>query len=144
MQDLLKWFDLKSAIIGAIVMGTIVGLINSGHGVTPAMIAAAKQAVYTFFFAGLIVQFCRYLAAFNIPTIQAISLATLLPTVVTAILIVLVHYSKGTPEPFLSSLPAVLIGVVAYFIVSRNVIVELKEAEPAKATASPAAAPKTG
>ena len=37
-------YDLRSALIGAALMGTIVALINLSHGLTPALTAAAKQA----------------------------------------------------------------------------------------------------
>ncbi len=116
------WFDLKSAIIGSLLMGTVVGLINYSHGLTPALTSAGKQAAYTFFFAGLIMQYCRWLAERDLPPWATIALATLWPTVITVILVFMLHSFRGTPEPVLSTIPPGLMGMSAYFLVSRNIV----------------------
>jgi len=126
-RRILQWFDLKSAIFGAIIMGVIVGLINSGHGLLPALTAAAKQAGYTFFVAGLIMQHCRWLAARKLAPAQAIALATLLPTIITVALVYTLHSFKGTPEPFWSTVPVAILGLVSFFLMSRNLV---SEAQP--------------
>ena len=53
-----SWFDPRAGAAAALVMGSLVALINASHGALATATAAGKQAVYTFFFAGLITQFC--------------------------------------------------------------------------------------
>jgi hypothetical protein len=105
-------------------MGSIVGVINASYGLLPASYAAAKQGAYTFFFAGLIMQFCRWLALRDYPPAQAIFLATAIPTAVTGTLIVSLHVFSGTPAPLLSSLPPVTLGLISFFILSRSLVFE--------------------
>jgi hypothetical protein len=121
---LLQWFDLKSAIIGALLMGTIVGLINSAHGVQPALAAAVRQGTYTFFFAGLIMQHCRWLATFRLRAWLAISVATLWPTIVTVVLVYSMHRFRGTAEPEWSAVPPAVLGGLSFFLVSRKLVME--------------------
>jgi hypothetical protein len=121
-KRLLLWFDIKSGLIGAFVMGSLVGLINSAHGLAPALTAAAKQGAYTFFFAGLIMQHCRWLAARNLQPYAAIALATLWPTLVTIVLVYTLHSFKGTPEPVWSSVPPGVLGCLSFFLVSRQLV----------------------
>lgn len=128
---ILNWFDLKSAIIGTLMMGTAIGLINSAHGLSPALTAAGKQGAYTFFFAGLIMQFCRWLAARPVSTPAAIAMATFIPTLITLVLVFTLHSFRGTPEPVLSTLPPVSIGLISFFLVSRKLIKEAQEAQDA-------------
>jgi hypothetical protein len=118
------WFDVKSAILGAILMGTAVGAINSGHGFGPALIAAAKQSAYTFFVAGFIMQLSRWLAMRDQPPAVAISLAVFVPTSLTAVLVFILHSMKGTPEPLWSTVPVVSFGLIAFFLVSRKLVAE--------------------
>jgi hypothetical protein len=117
-----QWFDLKSAILGALVMATAVGLVNSGYGMAPALTAAAKQAAYTFFVAGFILQWCRWLALRNLAPVYAVILATLLPTLITVLMVYTLHSYKGTPEPFWSTVPVVVLCLVSFFLVSRQLV----------------------
>ena len=105
-------------------MSTIVGLVNASHRMTPALTAAGKQALYTFFFAGVIMQLCRWLAARDVPGPLAVAVATLVPTLITLLLVYQVHSYKGTPEPVLSTIPPVLLGLVSFFLVSRKLLAE--------------------
>jgi ABC-type xylose transport system permease subunit len=117
-----RWFDLKAAILGALLMATLVGLVNSAHGLLPAMTAAGKQAAYTFFVAGFIMQFCRWLAARPLKPSQAVTLATLLPSAITVVLVFALHSYKGTPEPVLSTIPVAVLGLVSFFLISRQLV----------------------
>lgn len=49
-----KHINYRVAVIGASLLGVIVFAINYAHGVPIAMVAASKQASYTFFVAGFI------------------------------------------------------------------------------------------
>ena len=122
ITGLAQWFDLKAAILGALLMATLVGLVNSGHGLQPALTAAGKQAAYTFFVAGFIMQLCRWLAGRRLEPAQAVMLATLLPSAITVVLVFALHSYKGTPEPVLSTIPVALLGLVSFFLVSRALV----------------------
>jgi len=128
LQLLKQVFDLKSAVIGSALMSIIVGLVNAGHGLTPALTAAGKQALYTFFVAGFIMQLCRWLAGRDLPPVKAIFSATLLPTLLTVFLVYNLHSLKGTPEPLWSTLPVAVICLVSFFLVSRAVVAEQADA----------------
>jgi hypothetical protein len=55
-----KYFDFRSGILAALMMGSIVWWINAGHGPLLATIAALKQAGYTFIMGGMIIRLCHY------------------------------------------------------------------------------------
>lgn len=121
---LLAWFDLKSAILGALLLGSVVGVINAAHGLAPALTAALKQSAYTFFVAGFVMQFCRWLAGRYLSGIAAIINATLVPTALTVFFVYNLHSFKGTPEPLWSTLPVVVLSLVSFSLVARAVVVE--------------------
>ena len=98
-----SWFDLRAGIVGSLVMGSMVAAINLSHGPTAAAISAGKQAVYTFFFGGLIMQFCAWLAARRGARLRVVGVAIAVPSLITLVLIYLVHSLRGTPEPLLST-----------------------------------------
>jgi len=104
-----RFIDFPSAIAGAIVMGLIVGAINFGHGWWPAATAAMKQAAYTFLFGGMMIKLL-YIIVMAVPgKIKALILAVSAVSVVTITLVYLVHSLKGTPMPFASTLPTVIL-----------------------------------
>jgi len=102
-------------------MGSLVALINASHGLTAVATSAGKQAVYTFFFGGLIMQFCARLAARPGPRGPVLAMAIGLPSVVTICLIYLVHNLRGTPEPLLSTAAVACIAVPSFVAWSRKV-----------------------
>ena len=101
-----RYIDYKMGLAGAIVMGGIVAYINSDHGAIPAITAASKQSVYTFFFGGTIMKICEDLATKIRKDTLAISLAVLIPTALNVGVTYALHKAKGTPEPFHSTIPA--------------------------------------
>jgi ABC-type transport system involved in cytochrome c biogenesis permease subunit len=128
-----QWFDIKSAILGALLMSTLVGLVNAGHGLLPALTAAAKQGAYTFFVAGFIMQFCRWLAQRPMRAGAAVATATLLPTVITVVAVYALHSFRGTPEPVLSTIPVVILCLGAFYLVSRKLVQEAADGAPGAA-----------
>lgn len=102
-------FDLQSAVLGALLMGSIVWWINASHGALPATTAASKQAAYTFFMGGVIMRLATRLAERNGPRWLVVALATLIPTAVTVGATFFVHSLKGTPEPLASTVPVALL-----------------------------------
>ena len=53
IQKLLTLFDIKAALLGSLVMIAIVASINAEHGSHTAISSGIRQAMYTFFVAGL-------------------------------------------------------------------------------------------
>lgn len=109
MKQLRDAFDVQSAILGALLMGSIVWWINSEHGVLLATTAASKQAAYTFLMGGVIMRFATRLAERDGPRWLVVTIATVIPTVVTVGATFFVHSLKGTPEPVASTIPVALL-----------------------------------
>ena len=95
-------------LAGALVMGTIVWFINMSYGWWPATTAALKQAAYTFLFGGILIKILDTIAVKIKNRYLAIVGATLLVSVITIILVYIVHNLKGTPRPFESTLPTII------------------------------------
>ena len=104
------YFNMKIGVGGAIFMSIIVYFINVDHGFLPASIAAAKQAVYTFLMAGTNLKLAENLAIKFKSSRLALFLAVLIPSVITIGMTYAVHSLKGTPEPFASTIPTILLG----------------------------------
>jgi hypothetical protein len=111
-----KVFDLRMGIAGALFLGGIVFIINMEHGAFPAFTASLKQALYTFFMGGFIMKLCENLAIRFESKVLSISLAIVVPCVVTTLATYLVHSLKGTPEPLLSTLPTIAFGLPAFTV----------------------------
>jgi hypothetical protein len=111
-----RFFNLRIGIGGAIFMSIMVYFINADHGLLPASIAAAKQAVYTFLMAGINLKLAENLAIkFKSPGLS-LFLAVFIPSVITIGMTYAVHSLKGTPEPFASTIPTILLGPPSIFI----------------------------
>jgi hypothetical protein len=106
-----KFIDLKIAISGAIVMGGTVFAINyfSTANLGGSLTAALKQGTYTFFFGGVLMKSCEILATIIQKRTLAILLSMLLPSIFTLLLTFAMHSLKGTPKPFESTLPTLII-----------------------------------
>lgn len=106
--------DYPAAIAGAILLGTIVFFINYDHGWNSAMVAAAKQATYTFFAGGFMVRLNERIALALEPAVAAVSAAVLCSGTLAVGLTYLVHNLRGTPEPLNSTLPTLLLLVPGF------------------------------
>jgi hypothetical protein len=106
-----KFIDVKIAVSGAIVMGGIVFSINysATHELTGSLTAALKQGTYTFFFGGVLMKSCELLATSIQRRTLAILASTIIPSVFTLLLTYCMHSMKGTPKPFESTLPTLII-----------------------------------
>lgn len=122
MNNPLRYFDLPNACLGALVMGGLVGYINGEHGLGPASIAGLKQGAYTFFVAGFVVQFCKWLAARPIAPVAAVMLGVLVPTFMTATMVYTVHSLRGTPEPVNSTILVVVMSLISFFYFSLRTV----------------------
>ena len=106
-----KFIDYKMGLYGAIVMGTIVFVINY-YGILDlqaASTAALKQAAYTFMFGGLIMRGCELLATRIDKKILAMVAAVLVPSLISIGLTYGVHSLKGTPKPIESTIPTAIL-----------------------------------
>lgn len=104
-----RFIDLKMGLAGAVIMGLIVGLINADHGLIPAIIAASKQAAYTFIFGGILIRMLEYLLFSIRNRLLAVIFSVLIISSLTVVMVYAVHSLKGTPKPFLSTLPTVIL-----------------------------------
>jgi hypothetical protein len=112
----LKYVDVSTAWKAALFLGLVVYAINFSHGALAALPAALKQAIYTFLASGFIVRLCENLIKQVRPMVVAWPLAILLPSAVAVGLTFLMHNLKGTPEPFYSTLPTILITPPAFAV----------------------------
>ena len=110
------FFDLRSGLAAALLIGGIVGCINLGHGLFLAMTSALKQGAYTFLMGGVIMRFCSLLATLPGRDLLVLVGATLLPSAVTILGTFLVHSLKGTPEPVASTIPVALISLPTFSV----------------------------
>ncbi|MAE97230.1 MAG: hypothetical protein CL910_21475 [Deltaproteobacteria bacterium] len=111
-----SWFDPRAGLFGALLMGSLVAAINVSHGATAAATSAGKQAVYTFFFGGLIVQVCSRLASREGGRLAVVGTAIAVPSLITIVLIYLVHSLRGTPEPLLSTAGVATLAIPSFSV----------------------------
>lgn len=109
-----KFINYKMGAIAALFMGGIVGIINSDHGYFWATIAGLKQAIYTFLFGGLLIKILETIVIRYKNPWAAIILAAIIPSVITIILVYLVHSFKGTPKPFESTIPTIILAPTGF------------------------------
>lgn len=105
-------------MIGALIMGGIVFIINLEHGWFLSTIAGLKQGLYTFFFGGIIIKLLEHLLLQIKNPYMAISLSVSVISVFTSLLVFLVHSLKGTPEPFLSTVPTILMAPPGFLVLA--------------------------
>ncbi|MDX2360190.1 MAG: hypothetical protein QNK23_05260 [Crocinitomicaceae bacterium] len=103
-----RYFDPKAGFFGGLVIGLVVFWINSHHPFNQAVVAGLKQFTYTFFMGGFIARVCENIAIKYNPALKAILMAIFIPGVSTICLTYGLHSMKGTPEPFLSTIPTMV------------------------------------
>lgn len=113
-----KFIDYKMGFMGAGVLAVIVFGINyhdssDWHG---AATAALKQGIYTFFFGGIIMRGCEYLATRIRKQALALAAAMIIPSAVSLGLTYGVHSLKGTPKPVESTIPTAVFVIPSTFI----------------------------
>jgi peptidoglycan/LPS O-acetylase OafA/YrhL len=134
MQKLLTVFDIKAALLGSFIMSLAVAWINSGHGSDAAISSGIRQGLYTFFVAGLSAQLCRNLTNRSIQKWAAIIKAVLIPTILTVTLVYIMHSTRGTPEPFYSSIPVAILSLVSFSIIALHTLREKDNHQQADAS----------
>lgn len=127
-----KHYDFKMGFIGALVMAGIVFAINVDHGFWRAVPAALKQGTYTLFAGGLLIRLTGRLALEVVNDWLAIISAVMVPSIIAVALTFGVHMLKGTPEPFNSTIPTIILaplGFLWYTLKERHKAVALKLAD---------------
>jgi len=110
-----RFINLKMGFAGAVIMGGIVWFINMGFGWWPATTAALKQAAYTFIFGGVLIKILDTIATRIHNRYLAITVATIFVSTVTILLVYGIHNMKGTPRPFESTLPTIIMAPPGFF-----------------------------
>ncbi len=110
MKYITKYINLKTGLIGALIMGAIVFYINKEFGWSLASIAALKQAFYTLLFGGAVIKMCETIAVRIEKKWLGIILGALASSIITISIVFLIHNLKGTPLPFQSTLPVIFLG----------------------------------
>ena len=105
-----RHIDPAIAWRGALLLGSVVYWINLEHGALAALPAALKQATYTFFVGGFITRLSENIAVSVKRKVTALFLAVLVPSTIAIGLTLLLHQLKGTPEPYRSVIPTLLMG----------------------------------
>ena len=95
-------------------MGVLVYFINVDYGLGPALLAAGRQAMYTFFFGALFVRMAENIAINKEERYLAVLLGGFTPALLTTILTYFLHAFRGTPEPLYSSIPTFLLGLMSF------------------------------
>jgi len=121
-----KFVDYKMGIAGSIVMAIVIFSINYFGKRIPleyqddlffwSTVAALKQAIYTFFFGGIIMKGAERFATEISRRVLALTLATLVPSIVSIMLTYTVHSMKGTPCPLESTIPTMIFVFPSTFI----------------------------
>ncbi len=102
-------------------MGTIVFFVNLEFGWQAATPAAVKQAAYTFLFGGIVIKLCETLALKPQNKWKGIFLGAIVASIITISAVFLVHNLKGTPKPFESTLPVIILGPPGFiFLAARS------------------------
>lgn len=106
-----RFIDLKTGMIAAFFMASAVFFINyfSTHFIGESMIAAAKQWVYTFLLGGAVLKSCEHIVRSVRQRNKAIFLASVIPFVVTLLLVYGLHNLRGTPKPLESTMPTLIV-----------------------------------
>ena len=111
-----RFLDVRMGLLGAISMGLIVYFINSDHGIIAASIAAMKQGLYTFFFGALFVKMAENMAVHFSDRARAVLIGGIVPAILTSVLTFVLHAIKGTPEPFNSTIPTMILSLISFSI----------------------------
>lgn len=113
-----KFINLRFGLAGAFFMGAIVFFINLSYGWQAASIAGLKQWLYTFFFGGAIIRLLEVALDKTKNIKNSLIISVLLISTLTSILIYIVHSFKGTPEPFYSTLPTIILSPPGFMYIA--------------------------
>lgn len=120
-RRLANLLDVRSGLVGAALLASIVFGINLSHGTGGAATAAAKQFAYTFLMGGLVMRLCTRLALGSRGDATSLVLAVSVPSLVTVSATLVLHSLRGTPEPLWSTVPAAVLSPLGFGFWARRV-----------------------
>ena len=110
-----KHYDLKMGLLGAVVMGGVVYWVNADHGFWAAIPAGLKQAFYTAIAGGFLSRLCENTACHYDNKVAGVIMGMLVPSALAIIMTYIVHMIKGTPEPFNSTVPTMVLAPISFW-----------------------------
>lgn len=112
-----KYINLKTGFVGGVFLGSVVYWINADFGWQAAGTAALKQGLYTWFFGGAIVKLCETMSIKGQHKWRSILLGAATASLTAICAVLIVHHFKGTPRPFYSSLPVMLLSPLSFTVI---------------------------
>jgi hypothetical protein len=112
LNNISKFFNYKTALFGAGLMGTIVFGINyfGSDDLSSSAFAALKQACYSGLSGGFLIKMSKYFALKYKNKTLSLTSAIILPVLTTTLLTYGIHkYYKESPKPIASTVPTTLI-----------------------------------
>ena len=129
-----RHIDYPAAVAGALVLGSIVLVINIDHGWSSGLMAGAKQATYTFFAGGFMVRLNERIALALNPAAFAVLAGSLCAGGLAVALTFLVHSLRGTPEPFNSTVPTMVLALLGFTVLGARARHKQAQADTAEGT----------
>jgi len=99
-------------------MGAIVFFINLEHGWQASTVAGIKQWAYTFLFGGVIIKLLEKLLEKFENKLVGLLISVSVISAITIILVLSIHNLKGTPEPFLSTIPTIIMAPPGFLVLA--------------------------
>lgn len=115
-----KGAEWLAAFGGSSLVAVLVFAVNLDHGWQLALLACAKQALWTAVMAGVLTRFCRFLCTQQGFVLPPMVLATVLPSAVAITGVSLLHHLEGTPAPFASIMVTVLLAPPGFWFVANT------------------------
>ena len=107
---------------GAFFIVVLFALVNLPHGVTSALMAGTKQAIWTGLMAGLLTRFCRYLCTqTSFHLLPPMWCAVLGPSSLAVLGVTAVHHLDGTANPWGSVLVTAILAPPGFWMIAYNV-----------------------
>ena len=101
------------SVVAQLVQGGVVFLVNTDADLLSALLAAAKQVFFSFFWGGFFGRIAERFAEIKNPLL-AYPLGSAVPTLMAYTLMFLVHFFTSTPKPLLSTILPMLISMFIY------------------------------
>lgn len=117
-----KGAEWVAALGGALFIGTIVGIVNAPHGLDAALLAGAKQALWTALIAGFLTRFCRYLCTqTKARLLPPMVCGVVCPSLLAVLGVSVVHHLEGTANPWGSIMVTVVMAPPGFWLVAHNI-----------------------
>lgn len=117
-----KGAEWIAALGGALFIGTLVGIVNYPYGLSSALLAGGKQALWTALAAGLLTRFCRFLCTqTHFRLLPPLVCGVLCPSLLAVAGVAVVHHLEGTANPWGSILITVFLAPPGFWLIAHNI-----------------------